>query len=210
MRLLRHNYGTNNIWKITGPGPGTFWVRTKKGGTNEFLPNTRLRREALRCASGHGVGSDLGRRAGAQAQQTAAGTVEQVLVTGSLIRGAAAVGVPVTALSTAGLQGDRRGHHRRHVPKRSRDRHAADAKRRGRQLQCGTRPGDQIHGLDSTAAVRDLLLVDGMRLPPQGHSGKEIDPSIVPSIASSASTCWPTAPRRPTARTRSPAWSTSS
>ncbi len=41
---------------------------------------------------------------------------ETVLITGSLIRGTAAVGVPVTNLSPQDFAHDRRAHHRRSVP----------------------------------------------------------------------------------------------
>ena len=119
----------------------------------------------------------------AKAQQTAAASVEQVLVTGSLIRGAAAVGVPVKALSEADFKESGAvtiADMFKSVPsvvivptQNSASGHSSSE--RGQAMS--------IHNLDSTAAVPDLLLVDSMRFPAQGHSGKEIDPSIVPSIA---------------------------
>ena len=108
---------------------------------------------------------------------------EQVLVTGSLIRGTAAVGVPVTnlsprdfaqtgALTTADLF--------RTIP-------AANvspgpvATQSGANLERATRVN--LRGLDTGNAPRSLLMVDGMRFPPQGHGLCTIDPSIIPAIA---------------------------
>lgn len=108
---------------------------------------------------------------------------EQVLVTGSLIRGTAAVGVPVTnlgpqdfaqtgALTTADLF--------RTVP-------AANvspgpvAVQSGANIERATRVN--IRGLDTGDAVRTLLLVDGHRFPGQGNGVCQIDPSIVPQLA---------------------------
>lgn len=122
----------------------------------------------------------------AQAQTAQAGPMEvpeQVLVTGSLIRGAAAVGVPVTnlgpqdftqtgALSTADLF--------RTVP-------AANvspgpvAIQSGANIERATRVN--LRGLDTGNAPRTLLLIDGHRFPGQGNGVCEIDPSIVPELA---------------------------
>ena len=109
----------------------------------------------------------------ASAQQTAQATPmevpEQVLVTGSLIRGTAAVGVPVTnlgpqdfattgSLTTADLF--------RTIP-------AANvspgpvAVQSGANIERATRVN--IRGLDTGDAVRTLLLVDGHRFPGQGN-----------------------------------------
>src|SRR5258706_2509290 len=126
----------------------------------------------------------------AQAQQVAQGQMaqaqevpENVLITGSLIRGAAAVGVPVTNLSpsdfaqtgavtTAELF--------RTVP-------AANvapgpvATMSGANIERATRVN--IRGLDTGDATRSLLMVDGMRVPAQGNGVCEIDPSIVPALS---------------------------
>ncbi len=122
----------------------------------------------------------------AQAQTAQANPMEvpeQVLVTGSLIRGTAAVGVPVTnltpqdftqtgSLSTADLF--------RTIP-------AANvspgpvAVQSGANIERATRVN--IRQLDTGDAVRTLLLVDGHRFPGQGNGVCEIDPSIVPVLA---------------------------
>ena len=122
----------------------------------------------------------------AQAQMAQAAPTEvpeQVLITGSLIRGTAAVGVPVTnlspqdfaqtgALTTADLF--------RTIP-------AANvapgpvATQSGANLERATRVN--IRGLDTGDAPRSLLMIDGIRFPPQAHGLCTIDPSIIPAIA---------------------------
>src|SRR6476469_2170359 len=128
----------------------------------------------------------------AQAQQVAQAQMaqaapqevpEQVLITGSLIRGTAAVGVPVTnlspqdfaqtgALTTADLF--------RTIPSA----HVAPgpvATQSGANLERATRVN--IRGLDTGDAPRSLMMVDGIRSPPQAHGLCTIDPSIIPAIA---------------------------
>ena len=117
------------------------------------------------------------------AQATPMEVPEQVLITGSLIRGTAAVGVPVTnlspqdfaqtgALTTADLF--------RTFP-------AANVSpgpvstQSGANIERATRVN--IRGLDTGDATRSLLMVDGMRFPPQGNGNCEIDPSIIPALA---------------------------
>src|SRR5882724_8318212 len=118
----------------------------------------------------------------AQTAQAAEEVPEQVLITGSLIHGTAAVGVPVTnlspqdfaqtgALTTADLF--------RSVP-------AADvgpgavATNSTSNIARGTRVN--IRGLDNSTGVRTLLMIDGMRFMPQAF-GCTLDPSIIPAIA---------------------------
>ncbi len=108
---------------------------------------------------------------------------EQILITGSLIRGTAQVGVPVSqfklrdfattgALTTADLF--------RTFP-------AANvspgpvATNSGGNVDRATRVN--LRGLDTGDATRTLLMVDGMRFPAQGNGLCEIDPSIIPAIA---------------------------
>jgi iron complex outermembrane receptor protein len=117
------------------------------------------------------------------AQATPQEVPEQVLITGSLIHGAAAVGVPVTnlspqdfamtgALTTSDLF--------RTVP-------AANvapgpvATMSGANIERGTRVN--IRQLDTGNATRSLLMVDGLRVPGQGNGTCEIDPSIIPAIS---------------------------
>ena len=121
----------------------------------------------------------------AQGQQVAQNEEipETVLITGSLIRGTAAVGVPVTnlspqdfamtgALTTADLF--------RTFP-------AANvspgpvATNGGGNIERATKVN--IRGLDTGNAIRSLLMIDGMRFPPQGNGLCEIDPSIIPAVA---------------------------
>ena len=108
---------------------------------------------------------------------------ETVLITGSLIRGTAAVGVPVTnlspmdfanvgALNTADLF--------RAFP-------AANVMpsgvgtNSGATIERGTKVN--IRGLDTGTATRSLLMVDGMRFPAQGNGQCVIDPSIIPALS---------------------------
>lgn len=120
----------------------------------------------------------------AQAQTVAAASPpEQVLVTGSLISGAAAVGVPVTNLTpqefveTGQLK-------------------LTDILRTVPALQVyaeesptyggGTLSFElnvQIHGLGSGTSTETLLLVNGLRWPPQNYKNDTVNPSIIPQIA---------------------------
>jgi iron complex outermembrane receptor protein len=119
----------------------------------------------------------------AQNQVAAATAPEQVLVTGSLIRGEAPVGVPVTNLSqqdfieTGQLK-------------------LADTLKSLPSLLVyaeesptfggGTLSFElnvQIHGLGTGSGVETLLLVNGLRWPPQNYSNDTVNPSIIPQIA---------------------------
>src|SRR5436305_5538447 len=117
------------------------------------------------------------------AQATPMEIPEQVLVTGSLIHGTAAVGVPVTnlspqdfahtgALTTADLF--------RTVPAANVEPGAVSTNS-GANLERGTHVN--LRGLDTGNAPRALLMIDGMRFPPQAHGLCYIDPSIIPAIA---------------------------
>src|SRR5215470_3482274 len=108
---------------------------------------------------------------------------EQVLITGSLIRGTAAVGVPVTNLSpqdfaqTGALTASDLF---RTVP-------AANVSPGAVATQSGANIERQarinIRGLDTGDAVRSLLMVDGLRVPPQGNGVCAVDPSIIPALS---------------------------
>jgi iron complex outermembrane receptor protein len=108
---------------------------------------------------------------------------ETVLITGSLIRGTTAVGVPVTnlsptdfanvgALNTADLF--------RSFP-------AANVMpsgvgtNSGATIERGTKVN--IRGLDTGTATRSLLMVDGIRFPAQGNGQCVVDPSIIPALS---------------------------
>lgn len=117
------------------------------------------------------------------AQAAPAEVPEQVLITGSLIRGTAAVGVPVTNLSPQDFTQTgaiNTGELFRTVP-------AANvipgpvAVQSGANIERATRVN--LRGLDTGDAPRTLLLVDGHRFPGQGNGICEIDPSIVPQLA---------------------------
>ncbi len=119
----------------------------------------------------------------AQTVQASPATVpEQVLVTGSLIHGTAAVGVPVTNLGsqdfvqTGALQA---GDLFRNVPAAVVS-PGAQATINGGQQERQTRVN--LRGLDTTGP-RSLLMVDGMRFPPQADGFCVIDPSIIPALA---------------------------
>jgi iron complex outermembrane receptor protein len=108
---------------------------------------------------------------------------ETVLITGSLIRNATAVGAPVTtfrprdfattgALTTGDLF--------RTFP-------AANVSpgpvttESGANTERGVKVN--IRGLDSGSAIRSLLMVDGMRFPAQARGLDHLDPSIIPALS---------------------------
>src|SRR6185503_9422454 len=108
---------------------------------------------------------------------------ENVLITGSLIRGTVAVGVPVVNLSpmdfaTTGS-----------LTTADLFKNFPAANVNGGEV--GTESGARIsrgakvnlRGLDTGDAVRSLMLVDGMRFPPQSEGLCAIDPSVIPSIS---------------------------
>lgn len=129
----------------------------------------------------------LGYGTAAQAQPMTAATSmplpEQVLITGSLIHGAAAVGVPVTALS------DQDFHETGALT-------TADVLKEVPSLavlpsNSATNPGGTlthpqtvaIHNISSGTGTETLLMIDGMRFPVQGFGTCYIDPSIIPQLA---------------------------
>lgn len=127
-------------------------------------------------------GAEAQEVAQAQVSQTEEQLPEQVLVTGSLIHGAAAVGVPVTslgdedfkqtgALTIADLFKD--------VPSvvviaSPNVINGGGYINRGQNIN--------IRNL-SQKGNRTLLLIDGMRFPNQGNGGCQTDPSIIPQLA---------------------------
>ncbi len=119
----------------------------------------------------------------AQMAQAAEGVPEQVLITGSLIHGTAAVGVPVTnlspqdfaqtgALTTADLF--------RNVPSANVSPGPVGTNSAA-NIDKGTRVN--VRGLDNNTGVRTLLMIDGVRFVPQAFGGCTLDPSIIPSIS---------------------------
>src|SRR5689334_10810039 len=123
---------------------------------------------------------------GAQAQQTAQAAPdmvpEQVLVTGSLIHGTAAVGVPVTNLGVQDLTETGNatiGDLFRTIPQAI-VAPGPTAVIGGGHQERETRVN--IRGLDSTGP-RSLMMIDGVRYPPQADGLCAIDPSIIPALA---------------------------
>jgi iron complex outermembrane receptor protein len=118
----------------------------------------------------------------AQAQPTPDMVPEQVLVTGSLIHGTAAVGVPVTNLGTPDFTQTGQisiGDLFRTVPVANVAPGPAAVNSGGHQER-ETRVN--IRGLDATGP-RSLLMVDGVRFPPQADGLCALDPSIIPALA---------------------------
>src|ERR1051326_2495987 len=119
----------------------------------------------------------------AQMAQTNAGEVpEQVLVTGSLIHGTAVVGVPVTNLSVQDFTETGNvfiGDLFRTIPQAN-VAPGPSAVNSGGHQERETRVN--IRGLDGTGP-RSLLMVDGIRHPPQADGLCAIDPSIIPALA---------------------------
>jgi len=107
---------------------------------------------------------------------------EQVLVTGSLIHGAAAVGVPVTTLGTddfrtTGATTTADLFKTIPIAQVPAFQSSTDAGAKVEQTQ-----SVNIRGLSGKGS-RTLMLIDGFRFPSQGDSGCQIDPSIIPSLA---------------------------
>src|SRR5207302_7613382 len=121
----------------------------------------------------------------AQAQMAQAGAEavpEQVLITGSLIHGTAAVGVPVTNLGAQDFTQTGAitiGDLFRTVPAANVAPGPASVNSGGQQERL-TRVN--IRGLDQTGP-RTLLMVDGVRFPPQADGICAIDPSIITALA---------------------------
>src|SRR6478752_7604579 len=127
----------------------------------------------------------------AQAQQTAQAQMaqaapeaapEQVLITGSLIHGTAAVGVPVTNLGVQDFTQTGNvtlGDLFRTVPVANVS-PGPSAVNSGGHQERETRVN--IRGLDQTGP-RTLLLIDGVHFPAQADGICAIDPSIIPALA---------------------------
>ena len=116
------------------------------------------------------------------AQANPAEVPEQVLVTGSLIHGAAAVGVPVTNLGTQDFTETGNvtiGDLFRTIPAAN-VAPGPSAVNSGGHQERETRVN--IRGLDQTGP-RTLLMVDGVRFPPQADGICAVDPSIIPALA---------------------------
>ena len=142
----------------------------------------RKRAHKLALLSGTASLAALASVLSAQAQptNTTNANVEEVLVTGSLIHGAAVVGVPVVALSPQDFKESGAltiGDFLRTV----------SAINVGLTQQASSPSGSaergtfiSLHGLGGT---RSELMVDGMRYPLQSDGANQIDPSVLPELA---------------------------
>src|SRR5688572_11282194 len=126
----------------------------------------------------------------AQAQAVFAGEViaqadeipETVLITGSLIRGTAAVGVPVVNLSPQdfAMTGTLTASDLfRTIPQFNVN--PGPVATGAANNERGTRVN--LRQLDTGSAPRSLMMIDGMRYPQQGNGLCQIDPSIIPAFA---------------------------
>jgi iron complex outermembrane receptor protein len=118
------------------------------------------------------------------AQNTAQGEPpEQVLITGSLIQGAAAVGVPVSDLRPADFVETGKltlTEILKTVPSLDIDAEASPTYGGG---TLSFLQNVQIHSLGTGSGVETLLLINGLRWPPQNYSNDTVNPSIIPQIA---------------------------
>ena len=157
----------------------TLNLRTQYAQADTILTRPQQPQQVAQAATGPAPQQT----AQAQTAQTGAGAVpEQVLVTGSLIHGTAAVGVPVTNLGTQDFTESGAitiGDLFRTVPVAN-VAPGPSAVNSGGHQERETRVN--IRGLDSTGP-RSLLMIDGIRLPPQADGLCAIDPSIIPSLA---------------------------
>ncbi len=107
---------------------------------------------------------------------------ETVLITGSLIRGTAAVGVPVVNLSPQdfAMTGTLTASDLfRTIPQFNVN--PGPVATGAANNERGTRVN--LRQLDTGSAPRSLLMIDGLRYPQQGNGLCQIDPSIIPSFA---------------------------
>jgi iron complex outermembrane recepter protein len=131
-----------------------------------------------------GVAPAIAADGAAPVASAAAGSpVEEVLVTGSLIHGAPAVGVPVTQLGAE--QFEKLGvvilnDVLKEVPAVQISASTARQANGGANTSYGT--PINIHGLTGLGP-RELLLVDGMRYPPQNQDQSQNDVSLIPPLA---------------------------
>jgi iron complex outermembrane receptor protein len=117
------------------------------------------------------------------AAPVAATPVEEVLITGSLIRGAPAVGVPVTDLGAEEFTESGAltvTEMLRNVPALD---VAETTTASGGGGTIGYGQSVSIHSFSPGSGVETLMLINGKRWPVQGHGGDTVDPSIIPRIA---------------------------
>lgn len=142
--------------------------------------SSRVRSRARSFVGLFGTAS-LGVLAGALGAQAQPSTdIEEVLITGSLIHGAVAVGVPVTSISPQDFKESGAmtvGDLLRTVPAFNIP-NSTSAAASSNAIERGT-----FIDLHSLKGERSLLMVDGMRYPLQSDGANNIDPGIVLQIA---------------------------
>jgi outer membrane receptor protein involved in Fe transport len=151
-------------------------------------PNTSKLTTLLGTASfltmANAIAAQAQQVAQAQMAQTQEQVPEQVLITGSLIRGTVAVGVPVTnlgsqdfrttgALSTSDLF--------RSIPQFNVGVGGGAGTIAAGRAEGGTRVN--LRQLDTGTAPRNLMMIDGVRFPPQDQGLCQIEPDIIPVVA---------------------------
>ena len=158
---------------------------------NTNTSNLRARR-AIHLAALLGTASFVAMAAGGAAQaqgqmqaqaQAPQAPPEQVLITGSLISGTVAVGVPVSDLRPADFVETGKlslTEILKTVPALRIDAEASPTYGGG---TLSFLQNVQIHGLGTGSGVETLLLVNGLRWPPQNYSNDTVNPSIIPQIA---------------------------
>src|SRR5438105_1119292 len=128
------------------------------------------------------LGAHAQQVAQAQMAQASPQVPDQVLITGSLIHGTAAVGVPVTNLGVQDFTETGNvtiGDLFRTVPQAN-VAPGPSAVNSGGHQERETRVN--IRGLDQTGP-RTLLMIDGVKFPPQADGLCAIDPSVIPALA---------------------------
>ena len=140
---------------------------------------TYARSRGVRTLALLGTASFLTMAATAPAQAQ----VAEILITGSLIEGAAAVGVPRHATRAGVVPRNRRHHCLRRVES------GAEVQVLTSQTNTGGGGNAQrlqevsIRGIATGAGTETLMMVNGMRVPIQSFSAELIDPSIIAPIA---------------------------
>jgi len=138
--------------------------------------------QAAAVQSGGAVQTEAAQAVTAQLAPAAQAVPEQVLVTGSLIHGAAAIGVPITTFGDGDFKQTGAltiGDLFKNVP--------AVYQIPQNDVIAGGGYIARAQNLNlrnlSTHGSRQLLLIDGMRFPNQGRGGCQTDPSIIPQLA---------------------------
>jgi iron complex outermembrane recepter protein len=167
------------------PTPPTLAPGTQSGALDPA--DTLLSKQAapvapVRVAQAAAPPTQVAQAQTAQAAPAAAVPTVSVIITGSLIAGTQAIGVPVTNLGvqdfvqSGALQ---TGELFRTIPA-AQVSPGPSAVINGGQQERNTRVN--LRGLDTTGP-RSLLMVDGIRFPPQEDGLCVIDPSIIPALA---------------------------